>query len=265
MRKATLKGLMAHKFRLAATALAIVLGVSFVSGTYVLTDTITASFDSLFKQVTQGIDVAVRSEETFGGFDTGEVRDPMPASLLERVKAVDGVRVAEGNVTGYAQLVGKDGKAVTTGGAPSLGVSFNQDTAFTAGSTIRSGRLPSGPSELAIDAKTAEDTGYGVGDRVKVLFQGPARDFTVAGVIGFGEADNLGGARLVGFDLATAQEVMNREGRVDEIDAAAEAGVTPEQLRDRIRAAVDPRYEVLTGEELAVDTAAQINDTIGRF
>ena len=265
MRKATLKGLMAHKLRLAATALAIVLGVSFVSGTYVLTDTITASFDSLFKQVTQGIDVAVRSEETFGGFDTGEVRDPMPASLLERIQAVDGVRVAEGSVTGYAQLVGKDGKAVTTGGAPSLGVSFNQDTQFTAGSTVRSGRLPSGPTEMAIDAKTAEDTGYVVGDRAKVLFQGPARDYTVSGIIGFGEADNLGGARLVGFDLATAQEVMNREGRFDEIDVAAEGGVTPEQLRDRIRAAVDPRYEVLTGEELAEDSAAAINDTIGRF
>jgi putative ABC transport system permease protein len=265
MGKATLKGLLAHKFRLAATALAIVLGVSFVAGTYVLTDTITASFDALFKQVTQGIDVAVRSEETFGGFETGEVRDPMPASLLERVKAVDGVRVAEGNVTGYAQLVGKDGKAVTTGGAPSLGVSFNQDTQFTAGSTVRSGRLPSGPTELAIDAKTAEDTGYVVGDRAKVLFQGPAREFTVAGIIGFGEADNLGGARLVGFDLATAQEVMNREGRFDEIDVAAQEGVTPTQLRDRVRAAVDPRYEVLTGTELAEDTAAQINDTIGRF
>ena len=265
MRKATLKGLMAHKFRLAATALAIVLGVSFVSGTYVLTDTITASFDSLFKQVTQGIDVAVRSEETFGGFDTGEVRDPMPASLLERIQAVDGVRVAEGNVTGYAQLVGKDGKAVTTSGAPSLGVSFNQDPQFSAGSTVRSGRLPSGPTEMAIDAKTAEDTGYVVGDRAKVLFQGPARDFTVSGIIGFGEADNLGGARLVGFDLATAQEVMNRQGRFDEIDVAAEAGVTPEQLRDRIRAAVDPRYEVLTGTELAEDSAAAINDTIGRF
>ncbi|HTF58708.1 MAG TPA: FtsX-like permease family protein, partial [Actinomycetes bacterium] len=251
--------------RLAATALAIVLGVSFVAGTYVLTDTITASFDNLFKQVTQGIDVAVRSKETFGGFDTGEVRDPMPASLLERVRAVDGVRVAEGSVTGYAQLVGKDGKAVTTAGAPSLGVSFNQDSAFTAGSTVRSGRLPTGPDDVAIDAKTAEDTGYKVGDRVKVLFQGPARTFTISGVIGFGQADNLGGARLAGFDLATAQKVMNREGRFDEIDAAAEPGVTPEQLRDRVRAAVDSRYEVLTGQELAEDTAASINDTIGRF
>src|SRR5829696_10099857 len=266
MGKATLKGLMAHKLRLAATALAIVLGVSFVAGTYVLTDTITASFDTLFKQVTQGIDVAVRSQETFGGLDTGgETRDPMPAALLDKIKAVDGVRVAESSVTGYAQLVGKDGKAVTTGGAPSLGVSFNKDTQFTAGSTVRSGRLPTGPTEVAIDAKTAEDTGYKVGDQVKVLFQGPARTFTISGIIGFGDADNLGGARLVGFDLATAQEVMNREGRFDEIDAAAQEGVTPTQLRDRIRAAVDPKYEVLTGEELAADQAAAINDTIGRF
>src|SRR4030095_9673565 len=101
-----------------------------------------------------------RSQETFGGFDTGEVRDPMPEELLDDVKRVDGVRLAGGSVTGYAQLVGKDGKAVTTGGAPSLGVSFSQDTAFTAGSTIRSGRLPSGPTELTIDAKTADDTGY---------------------------------------------------------------------------------------------------------
>ena len=266
MGKATLKGLMAHKLRLAATALAIVLGVSFVAGTYVLTDTITASFDNLFKQITQGIDVAVRSQETFGGATTGgETRDPMPESVLEQVRAVDGVRVAEGSVTGYAQLIGKDGKPVTTGGAPNLGVSFNQDSAFTAGSTVRSGRLPSGPTEMAIDAKQAEDTGFKVGDQAKVLFQGPARTFTIVGIIGFGEADNLGGARLVGFDLATAQKVMNREGRFDEIDAAAEEGVTPEQLRDRVRAAVDSRYEVLTGQQLAEDTAASINDTLGRF
>jgi putative ABC transport system permease protein len=265
MGKATLKGLLAHKLRLAATALAIVLGVSFVAGTYVLTDTITASFDTLFKQVTQGIDVAVRSQETFGGFDTGEVRDPMPEEVLNEVKGVDGIRVAEGSVTGYAQLVGKDGKAVTTGGAPSLGVSLSQGTAFSAGSTIRSGRLPSGPGELVVDAKTATDTGYKVGDRVKVLFQGPAKTFTVSGIIGFGQADNLGGARLVGFDLATAQELLNRNGKFDEIDAAAAEGVTPEQLRDRVRAVLDPRYEVLTGAELAEDTAAQINDTIGRF
>ena len=264
MWNATLKGLLAHKLRLAATALAIVLGVSFVAGTYVLTDTISATFDNLFKQVTQGIDVAVRTNATFSSQGM-ETREPMPASVLNQVRAVDGVRVTEGNVTGYAQFVGKDGKPVTTGGAPTLGVSFAADTPFTAGSEIRAGRLPRGPGEVVADAKTAEDAGFQVGDRGKILFQGPARTFTIVGIVGFGQADNLGGATLAGFDLRTAQQVLNREGEFDEIYVAAEPGVTPEQLRDRIRAALPPTYEVLTGEELAADQAATINDTLGRF
>src|SRR5919108_3690473 len=265
MLNATLKGLLAHKLRLAATALAIVLGVSFVAGTYVLTDTITATFDNLFKQVTQGVDVAVRSQETFGGFETGQTRDPLPETLLDQVKAIGGVKDAEGSVTGFAQMIGKDGKPVTTGGAPTLGVSVGESPEFTAGSTLRAGRRPSGPTEMVVDAKTAEDEGFQVGDRVKVLLQGPAQTFTVSGIIGFGEAANLGGATLAGFDVPTAQKVLNREGRFDEIDLAAQDGVAPEELRDRVRAVLDPKYEVLTGTELAESAAAEINDTIGRF
>ena len=264
MGKATLKGLLAHKFRLAATALAIVLGVSFVAGTYVLTDTINATFTNLFDEVTQGIDVAVRSRDVFTG-QMGEVRDPIPEEVLNEVKAVDGVRVAEGSVTGFAQFVDKDGKPVTTGGAPTLGVSISSAPELQAGTTVRSGRLPSGPNEMAVDAQTAEKHGFAVGDRVKVLLQGPARTFTVSGIIGFGSAGNLGGATLAGFTLPTAQEVLNREGRFDEIDVVAAEGTTPEQLRDRVRAVLDPRYEVLTGEELSAAQAAAINDTIGRF
>ena len=264
MGKATLKGLLAHKFRLAATALAIVLGVSFVAGTYVLTDTINATFTNLFDEVTQGIDVAVRSKDVFTG-QMGEVRDPIPEEVLNEVKAVDGVKVAEGSVTGFAQFVDKDGKPVTTGGAPTLGVSISSAPELQAGTTVRSGRLPSGPDEMVVDAQTADKHGFAVGDRVKVLLQGPARTFTVSGVIGFGSAGNLGGATLAGFTLPTAQEVLNREGRFDEIDVVAAEGTTPEQLRDRVRAVLDPRYEVLTGEELSAAQAAAINDTIGRF
>ncbi|HJW59612.1 MAG TPA: ABC transporter permease, partial [Actinomycetota bacterium] len=264
MGKATLKGLLAHKFRLAATALAIVLGVSFVAGTYVLTDTINATFTNLFDEVTQGIDVAVRSEDVFSG-QMGEVRDPIPEEVLNEVKAVDGVKVAEGSVTGFAQFVDKDGKPVTTGGAPTLGVSISSAPELQAGTTVRSGRLPSGPNEMVVDAQTADKHGFAVGDRVKVLLQGPARTFTVSGIIGFGSAGNLGGATLAGFTLPTAQEVLNREGRFDEIDVVAAEGTTPEQLRDRVRAVLDPRYEVLTGEELSADAARAINDTFGRF
>src|SRR6266511_2954552 len=165
MWNATIKGLLSHKLRLALTALAIVLGVSFVSGTYVLTDTMNATFSQLFKDTTKGIDVVVQTKQTFAS-DQGDTRDPVPASLLQQIKSVDGVKVAVGSVNGFAQFIGKNGKAVTTGGAPTLG--------------------------------------FKVGDQVKVLSQGPTRTYTVSGIVGFGQADNLAGATLAVFDLKTA-------------------------------------------------------------
>jgi putative ABC transport system permease protein len=265
MGKATLKGLLAHKFRLAATALAIVLGVGFVAGTYVLTDTMNSAFKDLFKTVTQGTDVAIRTKATFGQNQNGDVRDPIPASVLQQVKAVDGVRAADGTVQGFAQFVGKDGKPVTTGGAPTLGVSVSADPALQGATTLRAGQLPSGPNEVAVDARTASKQGFKVGDQVKVLLQGGSRTFTVAGIVGFGEADNLAGATLAAFDTPTAQDVLNRKGNFDEIDVAGQPGVDAATLRDRIAAAVPAKYEVLTGADLAKQTADEISRGLNFF
>ena len=265
MGKATLKGLLAHKFRLAATALAIVLGVGFVAGTYVLTDTMNSTFKDLFKTVTQGTDVAIRTKATFGQNQNGDVRDPIPAAVLDQVKAVNGVRAADGSVQGFAQFVGKDGKPVTTGGAPTLGVSVSADPDLQGATTLRAGRLPSGPTEVAVDARTASKQGFKVGDQVKVLLQGGSRTFTVAGIVGFGEADNLAGATLAAFDTATAQDVLNRKGNFDEIDVAGQPGVDPATLRDRIAAAVPAKYEVLTGADLAKQTADEISKGLSFF
>ena len=265
MGKATLKGLLAHKFRLAATALAIVLGVGFVAGTYVLTDTMNSAFKDLFKTVTQGTDVAIRTKATFGQNQNGDVRDPIPASVLQQVKVVDGVRAADGTVQGFAQFVGKDGKPVTTGGAPTLGVSVSADPDLQGATTLRAGQLPSGPNEVAVDARTASKQGFKVGDQVKVLLQGGSRTFTVAGIIGFGEADNLAGATLAAFDTATAQDALNRKGNFDEIDVAGQPGVDAATLRDRIAAAVPAKYEVLTGADLAKQTADEISRGLNFF
>ncbi|HSV64653.1 MAG TPA: FtsX-like permease family protein [Mycobacteriales bacterium] len=253
----TLKGLAAHKLRLAMTALAIVLGVGFVAGTYVLTDTINKTFTDLFTQTTKGVDVAIRTKETFS-VQGNPQRAPLPAALLDQVRGINGVRVAEGNVGGYAQFVGRSGKPVTTGGAPTLGVSVGSAPELQQALTLREGRLPAGPDDVAVDAATARKQGFHIGDRVKILFQGPPREFTVVGVLGFGQADNLAGATLAGFDLATAQQVLNRVGTYDEIDIVAASGVSPETLRDQVRAVVDPRYEVLTGTELAADQAKAV-------
>jgi ABC-type antimicrobial peptide transport system permease subunit len=220
----------------------------------VLTDTIDKTFNDLFNQVTKGVDVAVRAKATVSS-QANQQRAPMAASVPDQVKAVQGVKAAEGSVQGYAQFVGKNGKAVTTGGAPTVGVSLSSTPELQAAATVRDGRRPSGPGEVAVDAHTASKQRFHVGDRVKLLFQGPPGEYTVVGILGFGQADNLAGATPAGFDLATAQRVLHREGVYDEVDAVAAPGVTDSELRDRVKAALDPKYEALTGRQLAEDTA----------
>ncbi|MFI0453102.1 ABC transporter permease [Actinomadura sp. 6N118] len=254
----TIKGLLAHKLRLALTALSIVLGVGFVAGTYVLTDTINKTFTELFTETTKGLDVAVRGKEAFGGQESAEQRQPLPAAMRDQIARVEGVRAAEGSVTGYAQFVGKNGKPVTTGGAPTLGVSVYATPELAESTTVRTGSLPKGAGQVAVDARTAEKQGFAVGSRVRIIFQGPAREFTVSGIVGFGEADNLAGATLAAFDLPTAQEVLNRRGVYDEIDVVAAEGVSPETLRDRIQAQVGGGYEALTGEQYAEENAKAV-------
>src|SRR2546421_5703459 len=185
MWRVAFKGLLAHKLRFALTALAVVLGVAFVAGTFVLTDTINKTFTDLFNQTTKGVDVAVRSNQSFNT-QSGPQRASIPATLADRLKTeVEGVADAQGAVTGYAQYIGNNGKPVTTGGAPTLGVSAFTSTKLQAG-TVREGSRPSGSDEVAVDAHTAKQQGFHVGDRVKILFQGPSRYFRISGIIGFG-------------------------------------------------------------------------------
>jgi putative ABC transport system permease protein len=268
MWRATIKGLLAHKVRLGLTALAIVLGVAFVSGTYILTDTMGKAFDNLFQEINKGVAVAVSGIPKFkstgpGGEQAGSA-ERVPASLLDSIKAVEGVRTAEGTLTGYAQLVGKDGKAITTGGAPTLGVSAIVDPELS-GVTVREGRLPAASGEIVVDAHTASAHDLHVGDQVKVLLQGPSMQATIVGIIGFGTADNLGGATLVGFDAQTAQTALNGNGAFDEIDVAAAPGVSATELRDRIQAILPDGVQAKTGAQAAADTSSDIKKSLGFF
>lgn len=261
MWKVTVRGLLSHRLRLALTALAIVLGVAFVSGTYVFTDTLNATFSTLFDQVTKGVDVAVRTQASYPSPQGGTIRDPMPAALRDRIARIDGVELAGGSVAGYAQFVGENGRPVTTGGAPTIGMSYSPYAKLRAAGTLREGRLPTGTNQVAVDAATARNQGFHVGDKVTILFQGPPRTFTVTGIIGFGQADNLAGATIAAFDLPTAQQLLGRTGKYDEIDVVAAPGVSATVLRDRIQAQVGPAYQVMTGQQLAQDDV----QTVGAF
>ena len=119
MWKVTIKGLLAHKLRLGLTALAIVLGVTFISGTFVLTDTLHNTFTTLFTNIYSKIDFQVRGVAQLGSGGNA-VRNELPESLLATVRSVPGVAAADGQVTGYAQFISHQGKAIQTGGAPTL-------------------------------------------------------------------------------------------------------------------------------------------------
>ncbi|HEX2119837.1 MAG TPA: FtsX-like permease family protein [Acidimicrobiales bacterium] len=265
MLRAILKGVLAHKLRLFLTAMAVVLGVSFVAGTYVLTDTINKTFDTLFTEISAGVDVSVRAQSGFeddaGGIET--TRDTVPASVLEAVRRVPGVEAAEPTVTGYAQFIDEQGKAVATSGAPTLG--FNWTDPELSPLQLRSGRAPQGPGEVVVDAVTAREHDFAVGDRVRMLFRGPTEDFTIVGITGFGEADNLAGATLAIFELETAQRVFGKVGRYDSVEAKAGAGVSTLELRDRVAAAVPSGVEVVTSQQVADESAESVQQALGFF
>jgi putative ABC transport system permease protein len=265
---ATLKGLIAHKVRLALTALAIVLGVAFVAGTFILTDTMNRAFDDLFRQVNRGTAVDVSGIQKFtangpGGEEAGGA-ERVPASLLPTIQGVAGVRVAVGTLSGYAQLIGKDGKAVNTHGAPTFGVSWVDDKELSA-LTLRAGQPPQSSGQVVIDAATAEKHGFQVGDRTRVLLEGPAMDVTIVGIAGFGTADNLGGATLVAFDPQTAQKALNGNGAYDDVQVAAQPGVSPAALRDRIQKILPAGYEAKTGTQAAQDSSDQVKSQLKFF
>jgi putative ABC transport system permease protein len=264
MGKVTIKGLLAHKLRLALTALAIVLGVTFVSGTFVLTDTIHNTFNTLFGHVYQNIDFEVRAKAAFTGANGSGVRKPISESVAAIVRRVPGVEYADGTVSGYAQFVAHDGKAITTGGAPTLGFSFDADRQLSALRLVH-GTPPVTPHEVVMDEGTATKYHFTVGQEVRVLLAGPPQTFKISGIVSFGTADNLAGATLAAFDLPTAQVLFDERGEYDDVDIRAKPGVDEVQLQRAIAKAIPSGLEVVTGQTLTNEQTSSINNALSFF
>jgi putative ABC transport system permease protein len=246
-----------------------VLGVGFVAGTFVLTDTMNKAFTDLFSDASAGSDVIVRAESAFAPSDAGpgggggEERNPVPEDLLTTVQDVDGVNTAVGSVVGYAQMIDPaTGDAIGGVGPPTLGVNWSETSTAL---TLRDGSKPSGPAEVAVDAATAEKYHVAVGDTIRILFEGPPREFTISGIAGFGEADNLAGATLAAFDTPTAQEVLGKVGEFDQIDVVADDGVTVADLQSRIQSALPNGVEAVKSSDVADEQAKQLQDALGFF
>jgi putative ABC transport system permease protein len=263
MTRFAIRGLLSRKLRTSLTAIAIVLGVAMISGTYVLTDSIDQAFDKIFTDIRKGSTAVITGRSAFDLTEGSGVNEPtFDESLLGEVRTLPGVAAAEGSVDSQStQLIGDDGKAVVYGGAPNLGFSIaNGDSPFNP-LTLLEGAWP-GPDQVVVDKETASKEHFEVGETIGVQVEGPVERLKVSGIVQFSSGLTIGGATLAGFDLPTAQRLMKKVGRLDQIAVAAKEGTTPTELVSQIQNILPDGTQVKTATEQASDDAADTNEFI---
>ena len=264
MTRVALRGLATRRLRAALTAVAIVLGVALVAGTFVLTDSITGAFNSIFQTIYRNTDATVTGRNAIdssanGGAGGGNNGNSVPAfsqSLLPRVLALPDVKDAVGDVSGSLQVV-VNGKAITSGGAPNLGFSVNPSKPQFSSLKLVSGSWP-GPDGVVIDTNTASKKNLHPGDTIGIQGSGQVVPLRISGLVKFGSASSLGGATLAGLQLATAQRLLGKVGKLDEIRASAKSGISPQQLVNQIKPILPPATQVRTGAQQAQQDSSSI-------
>ena len=267
MFKTALRNVAAHRRRLLATAVAVVLGVAFMTGTLVLSDTTGKAFDNLFTDVNKGTDAHVRSADSVkGNHMVPEQRARIDESVVDAVARMDGVAVAQGTVQGYAQLVAADGTLVgnTSNGPPVLGMAWSAEPRLNA-FRIADGRPPTADNEVVIDRASANEGALHVGDHTHVLTNNGHLEVDVVGIATFGGADSPGGASVVLFTETTARNNVAAPGKVDGVSVVADPGVSQREVADRIDAALPDGYEVLTGDELTAENQSEFQKGLRFF
>jgi putative ABC transport system permease protein len=260
--RVALRGLAARKLRATLTALAVVLGVAMVSGTFVLTDSIDRAFDNIFTESRAGSNAVISGKSAFDLSEgSGATAPAFDQSLLETVRSLPDVAAAEGSVDGEAQLIGDDGKAIVYGGAPNLGFSIaDGESRFNPLQLVEGAWPMSG--QVVIDAATADKEDFKIGDTIGVQARGPVEKLRISGLVKFGSVSTIGGATLAGFSLPTAQRIFEEPGKLDEIAVAAKSGVSDQELVRQIQSILPPNTEVKTAAEQARTDAEDTNEFI---
>ena len=264
----TLKGLLGRKLRTFLTALAVVIGVAMVSGAYVLTDTMQKAFDSIFAESYEGTDAVINGKKIVDFSSSG--RATVSADLLDDVRALPGVEAAAGEISDLeansnaAKLVDENGKAIGgRGGAPTFGVGIDSSELRFSPLELTAGQWAKGDGQVVIDANTADEYGYGVGDTIGIAALGPVKQYEITGVAAFGSVDSIGGATIAIFDLPTAQALFQKEGRFDAISVAAKEGVSPTELVSQLQPLLPPEAEVKTGDARAAAESENTASELG--
>ncbi|MDY7104345.1 MAG: FtsX-like permease family protein [Actinomycetota bacterium] len=245
-----LRGLLAHKTRLLTTALAVTLGVAMVSGTLVLSDTISQTLGRTLADQNAGIDAVVRQTAVLRT-SFGDQRTRLPQAVLATVTATDGVAAAEGTIEGYAQVVDPSGDPIGEG-RDSIGRNWPEIDERNPWVLVE-GRPPETPDEVVVDQWTADAAGVGVGDPVRLLLATEGRDMTVAGVARFGDRDSPVETSVVLFETRTAQELVGQRRELDAIVVTADPGVGPDELVERLTTTLPDGVEAVTADQYNED------------
>ena len=223
-----------------------------MSGTMILTDTMGASFDRVFDTANQGVDVIVHYPDT--GDDPTIDHPRMPATTLDRVRAVDGVGDAEGTVQGFAQLARQHAASPMS---ITLGMNWINEPTLNP-LELSDGRPPHGPSEVVVDRATAEQEGWEVGRKLTIVAEDGPEPFTLVGLATFGELEGLPGVALAITDTETAERLFGEPGSFDTLVVSGDGSIRPDRLVDNVRGALhDQSLEVVSGRD---DTAAKQAD-----
>ena len=256
-----LRGLAGRKLRAALTAIAIILGVAMISGTYVLTDTIDKAFNSIFEDTRAQTDVVVSGKSSGISFQ-GDTADtpPIPASVLAKVKAIPDVDAAAGIITDEnTKILKPNGKAVQA--SPTFGYGLDPTQPRFNPLTLVAGEWPTGSNDVVIDESTANNEHFKIGDTIQISTDQPAQPFHLVGLVHFGDVKSLGSVTISAFTVPTAQQLFDQQDTYDQIAVSGKAGVTPEQLAKEVRQVIPPTTEALTGAQQAKEDKKDVSFT----
>ena len=259
-----LKGLLGRKVRTSLTAIAIVLGVAMVSGSFVLTDSVERAFSNIFSTAYDETDAVVSGRKLLDWSQSG--RAVVPEEVLAEVRTLPEVGYATGTIldlTGdanQAKILDKQGEAIT-GDNPTFGLGMNAaDERFSPFELVE-GAWAAGPNEVVIDKSTASGHDFAVGDTVRIGANGPTRSFTLTGIAKVGGVDSIGGATLAIWDVDTAQAMLGKDG-FDVVAVQAADGVPEQALVKAIAPHLPDTALVQTGEQQAEEDAAGVAEFV---
>ena len=242
--------------RRAAIIVAVMAGVSFVSGSFVLADSLKSSIDGFISELVQNTDLVVRAERAFDQdeFQGDSAREPIPIEIADGLRDIPGVDIVEPDIQRNASVLDADGAVITTTG-PQFGVVWDGES--LAGVTLKEGRKPSGADELVLDKATADRENFALGDTVGYVTDAGSYEGTLVGTIGTEDTDSLFGATIVALDLPTALDHYGANGRVDGINLSVVDDNELDTVKAAVQAAVPDGIEVIDRLELIEESKRQ--------